>query len=204
MNVHLYSVARPRSVSEEQILLATQSALLRLGPAGITLAEVASTVGLAPATLVQRYGSKRGLLLAFARSAADAAKAPFEQARSVVASPVLALRRALVQIASDLSSRQQVANSLAMLLTDLEDAELLTAARAHAENTQAAIKALLDEALIAGELPQVNTEHLSLSVQAAWNGALVQWALRGGADFEAFLNEVIAPLLPSPSKKKEI
>jgi AcrR family transcriptional regulator len=204
MNVHLYCVARPRSVSEEQILLATQQALLRLGPAGITLAEVASAVGLAPATLVQRYGSKRGLLLAFARSAAASAKAPFEQARLSVASPVLALRRALVQIATDLSSRQQVANSLAMLLTDLEDSELLTAARAHAENTQAAIKTLLDEALIAGELPQVNTEHLSLSVQAAWNGALVQWALRGGADFEAFLNEVIAPLLPAPGEKKEI
>lgn len=91
-----------------------------------------------------------------------------------------------------------------MLLVDLEDTELLTAARAHAQNTQAAIKELLDAALLAGELPQVNTEHLSLSVQAAWNGALVQWALRDGTDFEAFLNDVMAPLLPAPCKEKEL
>ncbi len=204
MNVHLYSVARPRSVSEEQILLATQRTLLRLGPGSITLAEVASEVGLAPATLVQRYGSKRGLLLAFARAAAASAKTPFVHARQSVASPIQALRRALGHVARDLSSRQQVANSLAMLLVDLEDTELLTAARAHAQNTQAAIKELLDAALLAGELPQVNTEHLSLSVQAAWNGALVQWALRDGTDFEAFLNDVMAPLLPAPCKEKEL
>jgi len=39
-----------------------------LGPAKLTLARVAKAAGLSPATLVQRFGSKRALLLALAKS----------------------------------------------------------------------------------------------------------------------------------------
>ena len=59
---------RPRTVSDQAILAATARVIGDLGPAKLTLARVASEVGLAPATLVQRFGSKRGLLLALAES----------------------------------------------------------------------------------------------------------------------------------------
>src|SRR5690606_2460598 len=125
--------------------------------------------------LVQRYGSKRGLLLAFAQSAAKDATVPFQKATEAVASPRLALLTALThatnQLSSrELSSRQQVANGLAVLLDDLADPDLLAAASAHAKATQTAIRELLDAAVHAKELQKVNTEALSLSVQAAWNG----------------------------------
>src|SRR5215831_8245675 len=56
---------RPRTVSDDQIFAATARAVTRLGPTRLTLADVADEVGLSAAALVQRFGSKRGLLLAF-------------------------------------------------------------------------------------------------------------------------------------------
>ena len=60
-------MGRPRTVADEEVLDAAAAAIGTTGPAAVTLAEIGSRVGLAPATLIQRFGSKRGVLLAVAR-----------------------------------------------------------------------------------------------------------------------------------------
>ena len=60
---------RPRATSDEDLLAATHRVVSRLGP-NLTLADVAKEAGVSPATLMQRFGSKRGLLLAFAAAGA--------------------------------------------------------------------------------------------------------------------------------------
>jgi AcrR family transcriptional regulator len=55
---------RPRAASDSAILSAAHRAVTRVGPMRLTLADVAREAGVSPATLVQRFGSKRGLLLA--------------------------------------------------------------------------------------------------------------------------------------------
>ncbi len=47
---------RPRETSDEDLLAATARAAARHGPARLTLAHVAAESGVAPATLVQRFG----------------------------------------------------------------------------------------------------------------------------------------------------
>ena len=54
-------------------------------------------------------------------------------------------------------------------------------------------------ALAAGELDATNTGELAKSVQAAYNGAIIQWALRGSEPFDGWLERVLAPLL-GPAK----
>ena len=54
---------RPRTVSDEDLINATMRVMSRLGPVKLTLAEVAKEAGVTAATLVQRFGSKRGLML---------------------------------------------------------------------------------------------------------------------------------------------
>src|SRR5438045_4205506 len=82
---------RPRGASDADILAAAFRAVSRLGPARLTLADVAQEAGLSPATLVQRFGSKRGLLLALAGSAAEGVDACFAALRSEHPSPLAAL-----------------------------------------------------------------------------------------------------------------
>ena len=62
------AAGRPRGIDDAAILRATVDVIGRVGPVGLTLAAVAAEVGLVPGTLVQRFGSKRGLLLALAEA----------------------------------------------------------------------------------------------------------------------------------------
>src|SRR3954453_134130 len=68
MAIHKWGaeMARPRLVSDAVLLDAAREVLAELGPLKLTLAAVGSRVGLAAPTLMQRFGSKRGLLLASA------------------------------------------------------------------------------------------------------------------------------------------
>src|SRR5207253_320127 len=65
---------RPRQTSDQQILAATMRVMQRLSPTQLTLAEVAREAGVVPATLIQRFGTKRGLLLAVCGAAPAAAR----------------------------------------------------------------------------------------------------------------------------------
>jgi AcrR family transcriptional regulator len=62
---------RPRTVSDEAILDAVRDLAHRIGPARLTFAAVAAEVGLSAATLVQRFGSRRDLLLAADKRGVD-------------------------------------------------------------------------------------------------------------------------------------
>ena len=72
---------RPRLASDADILAAAGRAIGRVGPVELTLADVAGELGLSPATLVQRFGSKRGLLLALAAQCAAGVEECFTRAR---------------------------------------------------------------------------------------------------------------------------
>lgn len=60
-------------VSQNQIFAATYRAMQRLGPGELTLAEIAAEAGVAAGALMQRFGSKRDLLLALSVAAAGSA-----------------------------------------------------------------------------------------------------------------------------------
>src|SRR6266853_335462 len=55
---------RPRQTSDEAILMATMRVMQRRSPVDLTLADVGKEAGVVPATLIQRFGTKRSLLLA--------------------------------------------------------------------------------------------------------------------------------------------
>jgi AcrR family transcriptional regulator len=55
---------RNRTISDDQIFTAVQGLLDRGGDKAVSFATVAAAVGLAPPTLVQRYGSRDGMVRA--------------------------------------------------------------------------------------------------------------------------------------------
>src|SRR5215212_10096445 len=110
---------RPRTASDVTILAAASRAIARLGPARLTLADVAREVGLAPATLVQRFGSKRGLLLALASASSGSADACFVMYRERHPSPADALLASATHMAQFVDTPEELANHLAFLQIDL-------------------------------------------------------------------------------------
>jgi AcrR family transcriptional regulator len=167
---------RPRATSDEQILGATYRVVSRLGP-NLTLADVAKEAGVSPATLVQRFGSKRGLLLAFASTGAVGMGEEFERIRKKHRSAVAAVYALADCMAGMAVTPETLSNSLAFLQMDLIDPEFHQHALAHSRGMRAGIKRVLDEAVRTGELHRCDTTRLARAVQALIGGSLLQWAV---------------------------
>jgi len=146
---------------------------------------------------VQRFGSKRGLLLAFAERAARLARQPFDGEDVSQDEPLVGLRRALRLMAAPIGDAQRIANSVALLAEDLRDPKLRAAAAAHAESVEAAIAEKLAEARRLGQTSVDPKSHARL-VYAAYNGALIQWGLRGRGSLGKWLDSILIPLIGQP------
>jgi AcrR family transcriptional regulator len=186
---------RKKLLTDAAVLAAAGRVFGRVGPARFTLGDVAKEAGLAPATLVQRFGSKRALMLAFAEHAASLARQPFEQARTQVAEPLGALRTALLIASRSTKGRRELTHSVAFLLEDLADEELRAHAARHARWTEASIRDLLDCAVERGQLASHDTARLARALQAAYSGALIQWAIRGRGSLASWITAVVDTLL---------
>ena len=186
---------RPRATSDEDLLAATHRVVSRLGP-NLTLADVAKEAGVSPATLMQRFGSKRGLLLAFAAAGSSDVSRQLEAIRTQHASPLAAVYGVARCMAAMADTPETLANSLAFLQMDLVDPDFHQHAVVHSRGMQAGIKALLDEAVAEGELAPTDTTRLARAVQAMIGGSLLQWAIdregrvadRLSEDLEALMN----------------
>jgi AcrR family transcriptional regulator len=195
---------RPRETSNEEILAATGRVMQRLGPAQITLADVAKEAGVVPATIIQRFKTKRGLLLAACRTAPDATAKQFAAARAKSASPL----QALVELYADCSgfapTPEAVANGLAYLQVDLTDPEFraitLAQFRAMEEETQR----LLDEAVAARELRPCNTGELARLLQQLNGGAMLEWAVVQEGPLDQWVQREIEALLRPYRAKKTV
>jgi AcrR family transcriptional regulator len=168
---------RPRAKTDEDVLEGTLAVIRRLGPSRMTLADVAREVGLAPATLVQRFGSKRGLLLAVARHGSATVAREFAGIRAGRESPLAALGAVARCMTSMVETPEALANSLAFLRMDLADPEFRKYAQRHAEAMRSEIRALLDAAIECGELGPCDTRRLARAVHGLLNGSLLSWAL---------------------------
>ncbi len=185
---------RPRLASDAEIIEAAKRVISREGPNGFTLAEVGQEAGIAPSTLVQRFGSKRGLMLAVAGrgggagagAGAEPPESCFAAARRETGSPLEALTRGLEDLATMAPTPEELSNHLAFLQIDLTDPDFHKLALANALTNRSGIVELLDEAIAVDELRQCDTARLSVAVDAIAGGALINWAIyREGTAREA-------------------
>ncbi len=188
---------RPRLASDGEITDAATRVIARLGPTGFTLAEVGREAGIAASTLVQRFGSKRDLMLAVAGRGVESSESCFAAARRETSSPLDALTRGLEDMASMAPTPAELSNHLAFLQIDLTDPDFHELALANAITNRKGIVELLDEAIAAGELRECDTDRLSVAVDAIAGGALINWAIhREGTAREAIRDAVETLLGP--------
>jgi AcrR family transcriptional regulator len=185
---------RPRTASDEAILAAASCVIARVGPR-FTLAHVAREVGLAPATLVQRFRSKRGLMVALAVSAAGGASRQMAAVRAGAPGPLAALFAVGDCFTRMAPSSEALAHHLAFLQMDLTDPELRRLALEQSRVMRAELTRLLDEAVQAGELKPTDTARLAAAVQALQGGSLLGWALSADGTPQRVLRRDLETLL---------
>jgi len=170
-------VSRQRTVPDENIIAATLRVISRSGPADLTLADVAREIGLAPATLLQRFGSKRGLLLAVARASSGGVDQCFEQVRRANRSPLAAIFASLEEMTRFCNTPESMAHSLAFLQIDLTDPDFHSIALVNAREIHAGYRALVEDAIKARELAPCDADRLARTLQVTANGSMLGWAI---------------------------
>ena len=188
---------RPRSASDDEILDALLRAVEAGGVARLTLAGVAEECGLSAAAVAQRFGSKRALLLAYGERRARELARRFAAARREEGSPLGALVEALAGATAGAPAPEALANRLALDRVEAGDGEFHAHALAHARRMGEEIRALLEEAVRAGELAPCDAAGLARTVHTAYEGALATWVvLREGTADDWLRDELEAVLAP--------
>jgi len=200
---------RPRETSDQEILAATGRAMQKYSPTQLTLAHVAKEAGVVPATLIQRFGTKRNLLLTMCRTAPAGASQQFAAGRAKYKSPLKALVELYVECSGFASTPESMANDLAYLQNDLTDPDFRAVTLAQFKVVRAETKKILDEAVAARELVKCDTAELARLIQQVNGGSMLDWAVfREGTlalwlrrDLEALLKPYRQTPKTSPRKR---
>ena len=177
----------------------------RRGPAELTLREIAAEAGVTAGALVQRFGSKRAMLLAHARHAAATGDVGVAVPQPPGLSPLEALRSVTAVHAQLASSPRAALRNLAYLHSDLVDPVLhrhllrmSRAARVHYEK-------LVFDAVTAGALrADTNVQALSRSIEVTLGGSFLNWTLyREGFAADWLREDLEATLRPYLVRRKK-
>jgi AcrR family transcriptional regulator len=196
---------RPRETSDAEILAAAARVMQRRSPVDLTLADVAKEAGVVPATIIQRFGTKRELLLANCKAWTADVAGQFDVARAKYGSPLKTLIEFSVDCSGFAATPESMANSLAYLQIDLTDPEFHTLLLRQYTTVREETKKLLDDAVALNELRPGDTAALARMVQQVNGGAMLDWAVYRKGPLAAWirrsLETLLAPYRPGKRRK---
>jgi AcrR family transcriptional regulator len=168
---------RPQKVTDDDVFAAAQRAMSRRGPHELTLASIADEAGVTPGRLVQRFGSKRALLVALSERFAGSAAPVFAGLRAAHSGPLATLRAYAACMADLAPTPEALLRNLAYLQSELADDVLRQHLVENARASRREIEALLKAAVAAGELRRgVDVRALARTVETVISGSLMSWA----------------------------
>jgi AcrR family transcriptional regulator len=189
---------RRRKVTDDEVLEAARRAMTRRGPHELRLADIAAEAGVTPGLLVQRFGSKRDLLVALSARFAGSAGPIFAELRAAHGGPLATLRAYAVCMADLAPTPEALLRNLAYLQRDLADDVLWRDLVRNARASRREIESLLESAIRAGELRRgTDARLLARLVETVIGGSLMTWATyRAGRAADWILRDLDAVLAP--------
>ena len=168
---------RPRKVSDDEIFQAAYQVMQRVGPAELTLADIAKEAGLTAGALVQRFGSKRELLLKLSERFSSGTGDMFAELRRGQRSPLATLRAYAECMAGMAATPAALIRNLSYLQIDLTDEDFRKHLAKQAAATRRELQKLIREAIAARELvPATNPRQLARTIEAVVGGSMLSWA----------------------------
>ena len=172
-------MARRKTISDQTVLDVSLRVMTTKGPE-FTLADIAAAAGIAPATLVQRFGDKRRLIVAaFAQDNDAFARALAGLPVGSGADAVIGVFRLMTPGTEDVGA---FADQLLWLRQDMRDPDLNRLARERFRLLREAIAARLPPMAIAPPAA-------ARLVEAQWQGALNQWGIAPEGRLVDFVTE---------------
>jgi AcrR family transcriptional regulator len=173
---------RPKTQPDEKVLEAAHRLIHREGPQALTFARLAHYCGLAPATLVQRFKTKAGLMQATLLHAWDGLDAKTARlAEEMPRTPQGAIRL-LTALSGDYGGIETYAEGLLILREDLRDPVL----RARGTAWRQALSQALDRCF--SDVPSA-PKHAGLLMATQWQGSLLWWGFEPEEDVARFVEK---------------
>jgi AcrR family transcriptional regulator len=169
---------RRRKAEDADVFAALVRVMHRRGPAELTLREIAAEAGVTAGALVQRFGSKRAMVLAHARHAATTGDVGLTVPSSKTSSPVEALRSVTAMYAQLADSPRAAVRNLAYLLNDLADPALRRHLLRLSRAARAWYEELLTDAVATRELrADTDVRALARLIEVTLRGSILNWTL---------------------------
>lgn len=169
---------RRKKVEDADVFAALVRVMRRRGPTELGLREIAAEAGVTAGALVQRFGSKRAMLLAHARHVAATGDSGATAPVTPPASPLAELRSITDMYAQLARSPRAAVRSLSYLVNDLTDAALRRHLLRMSRAARDWYEQLLTQAIAARELrADTDVRSLARSIEAALRGSFLSWAL---------------------------
>jgi AcrR family transcriptional regulator len=187
---------RRRKAEDADVFAAMGRVMRRVGPAELTLGAIAAEAGVTAGALVQRFGSKRELILAHWRQTPATGPPPEPTARAV--SPLQALRATAAMYARLAASPRAALRNLAYMQSDWADAALRRHWLRHTRAARARYEQLVTEAVAKGELRAgTNAQALARMIEVTLGGSFLAWTLhREGSAATRLREDLDATLRP--------
>ena len=182
---------RPRVISDDAIYLAGLQVLAEHGSSGLTLGRVAKVLGVTPAAVRQRFGSKRGFLVEMAKRRVEQTERRFAEARAAFPSPLEALQAAFVAEMDQIGQPEQVANAFSAYTDNIGDPDMRASFAAELAIMERHIGELLRAAAERGEIAGPATAELASTVLAAVEGTMLMWAIDPRGDITERIGEAV-------------
>jgi AcrR family transcriptional regulator len=186
---------RPKSQSDEQLLDAALALVHSGGVDRLTFAALSDRCGLSAATLVQRFGTKAGLIQRTLLHAWDKLQARTQELASSVPKTPDGAVELLVGLSRHDGDVEAYAEGLLILREDLRDPVL----RRRGAAWEAALTAAIGECF--ASVPDAPSA-IGFALAAHWQGALIWWAFGAQRPLDDYLAEslrtLISMLLRSP------
>lgn len=179
-------------MSDESIVMATLGLVAKHGT-DLTLAQVGAQVGLSAATVMQRFGSKRALMLEAAKSWGHAPEKVFDRGGLVGDD----LPAGMAELAGLMTTPEQVANVTACLHIDLADPEFRVIIESEMQRQRGLVQRELDRGIAKDEIKPCDTAVVSRQLQVVGLGALQSWSIEPTGELCDWVEQCLtAALLP--------
>ena len=193
---------RPRKVSDDEVYAAALRVMSRVGPGQLTLAEIAEEAGVTAGALVQRFGSKRDLLVRMAGLLGAGMSDFFAQLRQQHDSPLAVVRAYAECMAEMARTPGALLRNFAYLQVDLTDPDLRRQLVAQSREVHKELAASLRQAIAQRELQEsTDIPALARNLEALISGALLTWAFHQQGTSKKWIVRHIDALL-SPHRRQ--
>lgn len=185
---------RIKKIEDTEILTKILEVIKEMGTTEFSLEDLRKATGLSPATLLQRFGSKKNILYKSIELANVQLKNNLIKSRSINKSNIKTrsyideIIKIYLELGAAFSSPKDVAGGLDILKLDINDKKLNTLTRRYFATRREKIESLLTLAQNNKELStHIVSSELVWNLESLWQGSIMLWALTGKGPINKWL-----------------